>query len=480
MEDSRATDSNGNGDISPPAGEPKAHLGLFDAVSIIIGIVIGATIFRSAPLIMSNVKSPGLGLTIWALGGLLSLVGAICYAELASTYPRSGGDYNYLTRAFGPWLGFLFGWAQLVAVLTASIGSMAFVFADYAVQLWGLPKETTAWFAAGAVVAITALNFLGVVLSKLGQNLLTMGKLIGLAGIVAAGLLYGQTGAWHVEKPIGPLGMGVAMIIVLYAYGGWNDAAFVAAELRNRRHIATALILGTTAITLIYLAVNAAYISGLGFEGVRSSKAIASDVFKGPLGSNGERAMCVLVMVSALGAINGLIFTGSRVYATLGRDHPVFEWLGRWHPSLGAPIRSLTAQAAVALLMILGVGTELGRRYIDNLLTWVGMDAIPWDKYDGGFGTMLAVTAPPFWTFFLLSGLSLFALRQRDPDRERPFKVTFFPELPLVFCLTCLYMLIQAVDFAGKLTWFSVIPLLLGVPLYRLSEWLRTEPLASD
>ena len=461
-------------------GEPAARLSLWDAVSIIIGIVIGATIFRSPPMIFGNVENPGTGLAIWALCGLLSLIGALCYAELASTYPRMGGDYVYLTRAFGPWVGFLFGWAQLAAILTASIGSMAFVFADYAVQLWGLDPDWTAPLAAAAVLALTATNFLGVVLSKWAQNLLTLAKLVGLGAIIWAGFSAPHGDAWQVTSPVGPAGLGTAMIIVLYAYGGWNDAAFVAAELRKRRNIAVALILGTTAVTLTYLVVNLAYISGLGFEGVRASTAVAADVLGRAWPGTGNQIMCVLVMVSALGAINGLIFAGSRVYAALGRDHPAFGRLGRWHPTLGSPIGALAAQAVVALLMTAAVGTDYGRGMIDKLLTYCRTETVDWGRLGGGFGAMLAVTAPPFWAFFLLTGISLFVLRQRDSGLERPFKVRFFPELPMVFCAMCVYMVYQSVVWAGRLTIFVAILVLLGVPLYRLSERLRTGRWSSE
>ena len=167
----------------------KPRLGLWDAVSIIVGIVIGATIFRSPPLIMKSVPGPWCGLGLWGLGGVLSLVGALCYAELCSTYPRAGGDYAYLTRAFGPWAGFLFGWAQLVVIQTASIGAMAFVFSDYAVALWHpaenwpiskqisfLEKHWDAVFAGGAVGVLSLMNILGVVLGKWTQNLLSLAK----------------------------------------------------------------------------------------------------------------------------------------------------------------------------------------------------------------------------------------------------------------------------------------------------------------
>lgn len=456
---------------SQDQGQPiKAQLSLWDAVSIIIGIVIGATIYRSPQIIMNAVTTPWMGLAVWAVGGLLAVIGALCYAELATTYPRSGGDYVYLSRAFGPWAGFLFGWAQLAVVLTASIGIMAFVFGDYAVALWKLDEGWTAPIAAAAVVVLTLLNFLGVIFGKITQNVLTVVKVLGLGGIAYAGFTYGQPEVFQITTPVGNADLGFAMIMVLYAYGGWNDAAFVAAEVRDRRNIARALLLGTIGITAIYLVVNAAYLMALGFDGVRQSRAVASAVLAKPLGDRAGQAMSVLVMISALGAVNGLIFTGSRVYSTLGSDYGLFAWLGRWHPRFGSPVWALLVQALITLAMIAAVGTSFGRETIDQGLMAVGLNALPWEKYYGGFETLLAGSAPVFWGFFLLSGLSLFALRMRDPKIERPFSVPLFPWLPLVFCGTCFYMLYSAINYAGKLALIGVLPLLLGVPLYELSR----------
>src|SRR5438132_5380290 len=187
--------------MEPSGNDPQpvqAQLGLWDAVSIIIGIVIGAGIYETPPLIFKNVSGPWEGVGVWALGGLLSLVGALCYAELASTYPRSGGDYVYLTRAFGPWMGFLFGWAQLVVIRTGNIAMMAYVFADYAIRLWDFGAGNPRWFtetevaflyAATAVTVLALLNILGVVFGKGTQNVLTAAKVLGLGGILVAGFL---------------------------------------------------------------------------------------------------------------------------------------------------------------------------------------------------------------------------------------------------------------------------------------------------
>jgi amino acid transporter len=598
----------------------RPQLGLWDAVAIIIGIVIGSTIFKSPQLIMNSVSGPWMGLWAWTLGGLLSLIGALCYAELASTYPRSGGDYVYLTRAFGSWAGFLFGWAQLAVIITSSIGAIAFVFGDYAVGLWTLPgteppaqqqvvtpltqeqsavlgqlkgpgaratpeqlqalatltpeqfelvppgrgvsaeqlavlktvtpeqllglkqlqlledlrepatkatpeqlaalsalspeqrellytlrapgtgltpsqlavlktftsdqlatvkqlkqveraKELwTALFAGAAVVVLTVTNLLGVVLGKWTQNLLSLLKVVGLGAIVYAGFRHGTADIAAVQVAPTEAKFGMAMIFVLYAYGGWNDAAFVAADVRQRRNIARALILGTLLITVIYLAVNVAYLRALGFDGVRQSWTVAADVGKLAAGEQGLRAISLLVMISALGAISGLVFTGSRVYSTLGGDHSVFALMGRWSPRFGSPVWALLIQAAICVAMVVAVGTAPGRNAIDWCMIHLGLSSMPWKEYFGGFDTLVAGTAPVFWGFFLMSGLSLFALRQQDRGINRPFSVPLFPLLPLIFCGTCFYMLYSAIAYAKFLSLIGVLPLVIGLPLYYVSR----------
>ncbi|MCS6852383.1 MAG: amino acid permease [Gemmataceae bacterium] len=457
----------------------KAQLGLWDAVSIIVGIVIGSTIFRTPPVIFSNVSGPWMALGVWLLGGVLSLIGAFCYAELTTTYPRSGGDYVYLTRAFGRPVGFLFGWAQLAVILTGSIGAMAFIFAEYAVEYAGIEAERRepllVGLAVAAVVGLSLLNILGVSLGKVVQNVLSLVKVLGLAGVVVAGVVWGPAeyrtaAAWSVEFPP-QVGFGVAMILVLYAYGGWNDAAFVAAEVRDKKNLPRALILGTALVTLIYLAVNAAYLLGLGFEEARKFRPIAADVLALPLHRLGFQAMCLLVMVAALGAINGLIFTGSRLYSSLGAEHRVFAVLGRWHPLLGSPLWSLLVQMVLSVAMILLVGAQAGRDLIDAALLRLGLEPMPWERYFGGFETLFAGTAPVFWGFFLLTGIALFVLRVKDRGIERPFAlpVPFFPLLPLIFCGMCLYGLWSAATYARWVTLIGVVPLLAGVPLYFVS-----------
>ena len=521
-------------------GAESGHgkLSLWDTVSIIVGIVIGSSIFTTPPTIFENVGGPWIALGVWAFCGLLSFIGALCYAELATTYPRAGGDYVYLTRAFDRPMGFLFGWAQLAVILSSSTGAMAFIFGEYGNGLIGhhagaeygavseaekklnakvgdrkdldnkkkadmFPDEfkglddaqkalasrrnaldfQAAQMGITAVLALTALNFFGLVLGKWVQNVLVIIKLIGLALILIAALRMPADDAFSVPEGLQVTGPGwpLAMILVLYAFGGWNDAAFVAADLRDRRNITKALLIGTVGVTIVYLIVNFSYILSLGFMDARNWRpTIAADVLKRGFEDIGIRIgfrdiggkiMSVIVMISALGAMNGLIYTGSRVYLTLGKEHSVFAFLGYWNKTLKSPVLSLVAQALVTISMILAVGTAMGRDSIDAALVALIDTKIPWGQYFGGFNTLYAGGAPVFWIFFLLTGFSMFALRARDPKIERPFmlRAPWYPVLPIIFCGMCLFGFVSAITYAKWISLLGFVPLFLGLPLYWLS-----------
>jgi basic amino acid/polyamine antiporter, APA family len=462
---------------SDPALAITPTLGMWDAVSIIVGIVVGTTIFKSSHMVFLNTSGPWAAIGVWLLGGFLSLNGALCYAELATTYPRMGGDYHYLSVAFGRWMGFLFGWAQLAVILTGSIGAMAYAFADYGVQLWGgQPGETLATIAlaSGSILVLSVMNLLGVVVGKSLQNGLSAVKIVGLLGIFVAGVLCSSRGSLAAPGTSAGPGLGLALVFVLYAYGGWNDAAFVAAEVRGRqRNLPWALFLGLGIITLIYVLVITAYMVVLGFEGARNSQTPAADVMQRVVGDWGRSIICGLVMVSALGAINGLILTGSRIYAALGADHTLFARLSRWNQRRGAPATALITQGVIALLLVLAVGTDTGRHGIDGLLHLLGRSGLPWKDYGGGFDTLVAGTAPVFWTFFLLTGVAFFVLRFRDGQRVRPFRTPLFPLPPLVFCAMCGYMLYSSLTWAKWLSIIGLLPLAIGIPLYGISQLQR-------
>jgi amino acid transporter len=478
----------------------QGNLGLWSVVSIIVGIVVGVSIFQVPDDIAKFSSDPWTCLLVWAFGGLLAVVGAFCYAELATTYPRAGGDYVYLTRAFGPWCGFLFGWAQLIVILPASIGAMAIVFAGAATPIYelqdytGLGLSSELSYAVLAVLVFSLLNIIGVTLGKIAQNVLTAVKVLGVVAIMVAGFGWADANPldWRFGEPgthvgggvAGEIGWGsLAVILVLYAYGGWNDSAFVAAEVRNpRRNIPWALLLGVGAITVLYLLINLAYLTGLGFDGIKTGDVPARLLKKTPLEENGANAMRVIMMISALGAANGLIFAGARVYATLGNDHPLFGWLGFWRPGHGAPILALIAQALITIGMIVAVATAEGHRVINEAIGWLNegfatlnlqrltVQTNPDWQAAGAFKALVTYTAPIFWIFFLSTGFSLFTLRTRDAALARPFPVPLYPLLPFIFCMMCVYMLYQSTIYIGWQALFAVILVLVGVPLYWLSR----------
>ena len=402
---------------------PRRELTLFDSVCVIVGIIVGAGIYQSIPLIASCMPTAGSLIGIWAIGGVLSLIGAACYAELASAYPRDGGDYVYLTRAFGRPTGFLFAWAQMWVVRPGSIGALAFVFAEYFKELLPVPRGTghTLLYAAAAIVVLTTINAVSVRQYRWTQNLLTAVKVLGLAAVGASAFLPAVDAAAApsvASASNSTPNYYLAIILVLFVYGGWNEMAYVGAEVRRpEKNLLRSLFLGTAAVTLIYVLLNAAFVYALGFGGVQNATAIAADVAKRVAPGWGGKAIAALVCVSALSAVNGLIFTGSRITYAMGIEHPLWARLGRWNARHGTPIWSLLVQALVTLALVVGFGLR-----------------------EGAFGRLVTFTAPVAWFFFALVGMSLFVLRVRDPDVPRPYRVIFYPITPLIFCASSLFL----------------------------------------
>jgi len=437
---------------APPAA--PARLGLWDTISIIVGIMVGVGIFKAPAEVFQNASGPWQVMGVWALGGVFSLVGALCFAELASAYPRSGGEYVYLTHAYGRGTGFLFAWAQLVAIRPGGgIAMPAFVLADSAAQLWGLAAPGAVLLAAGAIGVLTLLNILGATLGKTAQNLLTLAKVAAIGGIVAAGFLWASPRPGAPLIPGGATSFVVMMMVIMYTYDGWNEAAYVSREVRDgRRNVPLALILGTTAVMAIYLLINGAYLAAFGFDGARAMRVGPADILTRTLGPAGGQAMNILIIVSVLGALTGVIFTGSRMFSELGADHRVFAPLGWWSPRLHTPVVSLLVQSGIGMGMVLGVGAV-------------------WQNPDG-FSQLLRWTSPVFYLFLVMTALALFLLRWREPKVERPFKVPLYPLTPLLFCGWSSFMLVGCLRDVRSDALMGLAVLLAGLPLYLLSQRL--------
>ena len=402
---------------------PKRQLTLFDATCIIVGVIIGSSIYKTSPLIAMNVSSPLALIGVWLLGGVIAFLGALCYAELSTTYPEDGGDYIFLSRAFGRRPGFLFAWAEYWIVRPGNIGMMAFVFATFAQKVlplhFGLTESVSqVVYAAGAIAVLSVMNLMGVKAGKVTQNVLTTTKVLGLIVVIIVGLTVAPAAEVVVTATSSTAANSdfrLALILVLFAYGGWNEISYVAAEMRNpQRDLFRAFLGGIALVTIVYVLVNLAFLRVLGLAGTASAQAVAADVLTHTFGDWSGRLINVLVCVSALGAINGMLFTGARIYYVVGKEHSLVAWLGRWSGRLDAPVRSLAIQAMITIALVIGFG-------------W----------YESGFERLFNFTAPVYWFFAFMVGTSLLVLRAREPGVSRPHPVPLYPWIPLFFCLTC-------------------------------------------
>lgn len=430
-------------DVAAP-GVPQAasRLTLKDTIALIVGIVIGAGIFETPALVAANVGSGAVLLGAWLLGGGISALGALCYAELATAYPHSGGSYYYLKRAFGSGLAVLFSWARLSVLQTGSIALLAFVFGDYMAQVWPLGSASAAGYAAGAIALLSLLHLGGLRGYARAQHWLTLATVLGLIGLgLGAPLLLPPTPlALAPAPPPAGAAFGSAMVFVLLSYGGWNEAAYISADLQQpRRTMVRSLLWSISLITALYLLVNLAYLRGLGLPAMATSGAIAADLARRLLGPTGAPLVSLLIALAALGSLNATLLTGARANCALGQDMA--------QKSLGHPAVAYGLQGAIALGLV-GLGS-LTR---------------------SGFETMVDYTAPVFWFFFLLSGVALLRLRRHPPDCPRPFRVPGYPVTPLAFCLVCGYLLYASLVYAGIGALVGVGVVALGLPLLRLAR----------
>ena len=410
---------------------PRPVLSVFDGAMIVVGIVIGAGIFRTPSMVAGVTGSIDWMLTAWILGGVLSLIGALCYAELASTFPNAGGDYHFLTRAYGRDVSFFFAWARVAVITTGSIALLAFVFGDYMSRVVSLGPNSSAIYAAITVIVLTVLNIIGLRESSRAQNVLTILEVTGLLLVTVAGLIATAPAAAPAAAAGAPSSgvpalFGLAMVFVLLTYGGWNEGAYISAEVKGGpRAIVRTLVLAIVVITIVYVAFVLAVLNGLGFAGMQTSKAVGADVMQAAFGPTGAQLIGVIVGIATLTSINATMIVGARTNYALGRDWPQLSLMSRWQGARNVPIVAFFVQGGIALALI-------------------GFGALQKD----GFSAMVEFTAPVFWFFFLLTGLALFVLRFREPTVARPFKVPLYPILPIVFIATCGYLFYSSVTYA--------------------------------
>jgi amino acid transporter len=429
---------------------PRPTLGMRHGLALCVGIVIGAGIFRAPAMVAGAATSEAMFLGTWALGGLLSILGALCYAELASAHPNAGGDFHFLELAFGRNLAFLYGWARLTVIQTGSLALLAYVFGDYLAALWPAGPYASSVYAALLVIGLSGLNWLGIRQGAGTQFWLTCAEVLGLVAVIIAGLFFAPE-AVTLPRAEREGSLGLVLVFVLLTYGGWSEVAYISAELRDaRRRMAPVMVTGLGLVTLLYVLVNWAYLRALGLDGVAGSQAVAADVMARAFGPAGAASISLIIAIAALTSANATVITGARTSYALGKAFPRLCWLGRWSVTRDTPGNAVLLQGAIAVLLV--AGATFGR-----------------DE----FGAVVEYTAPVFWFFLLMVGVAVFVLRRRAPPPPGCFHVPFYPLVPSLFCATSAYLLYSSIAYTGASALVGVVVLALGGLLLLL---VRTPP----
>jgi basic amino acid/polyamine antiporter, APA family len=425
------------------------------ATAMVVGTIIGASIFVQPSEITGRVPTVGGIFGVWLVCGVLTLFGALVSAELASTFPESGGVYAFLREAFGPWLGFLWAWAMFWTMHTGIIAAIATVFARYVGYFTPLGDLGTKGVAMAAVLVLSAVNYRGVRHGSVLQTVFTAGKLLAILGIIALGLAFG--GKAHVAaaaasasaaatQPAAAWGAGdfaLALVAGLFAFGGWHMVTYNAEETHDpRRTVPRALVIGTLVVTACYVALNAVYLYVLPLEVVATSDRVAAEAADAVFGHGGGAAMSVLVVFSTFGALAGIVLAGPRVYYAMARDGLLFPWVGGVHPRYRTPHRAVVLQAVWACVLV-GTGT-----------------------YRALF-TRVVYTE---WIFFGLMAVGLILLRRRAGVR-RDYSVWGYPWVPLAFAGSAFAIVANQVAAEPAESLIGLGLVLAGLPVYHF--WAR-------
>ncbi len=431
----------------------RKSLGLVDATALVVGCTIGAGIFRMAAPIAGQLSTVGLVMAIWIIGGLVSFCGALCYAELGAAYPRTGGDYVYLSKAYGPAVGFLFGWTKLFTERIGTIAILGFVFAEYLGFLFNYGPIGTRLAATGAILFLSGANILGIEVGKGFQNVLTALKILGLSVIVGLGFASGQ-GDPTLLRPWWPesvglktfQAMGVALVFVLWTYGGWAESTYVAEEMKNpRRTLPWSILFGLGLVTALYLLVNWVYLLYIPLNQMPGRPLVAAEVMRAILGPLGGGATALMVACSAFGALNGFILTSGRILLALGRDHSLFSRLAEVSPWLATPAWALAFNGLAALGLV-----------------WTGT-----------FDQIVTYSTVVISIFFAMTAFAVILLRIRDPETPRPYRVWGYPVTPILFVLAIGLFVVDVTFMQPQEALLGFGLLALGVPLYLWSRALR-------
>lgn len=426
--------------------ELRRELSLLDATMINVGTMIASAIFIVPATVALELESSGLVLLAWVLGGVVSLFGALCVAELGAAYPQAGGLFVYLREAFGPVWGFLYGWTVALVVNPASIAAIAVGFATYLQFFVPLTPGGIKLVAIGSIALLTGLNYLGVRPGATTQNVLTFLKVGALGALIVLGLLLPGGSAQHFD-PVWPAravpglvgAFGVAMVAILWAYDGWIEITYVGSEVKDPgRSLPVSILTSTAVVTLLYALVNLAYLYLLSPGRMAASPLVASDAAQVVLGSAGAALVAGAILVSTLGANNGIVLTAARIPYAMARAGVFFAWSGRVHPRFRTPGAALLAQGAVSGALAL-TGTY------QQLFTYVV------------FGS---------WVFYTLGCAAVIRLRRTAPGLARPYRAWGYPVTPLVFIAFATWLVAMTIIETPRQSMVGAAFILAGLPAY--------------
>jgi basic amino acid/polyamine antiporter, APA family len=426
--------------------ELRRSLTLFDMTMIAIGGTIGSGIFLTPSLIAGALPSPALIIGVWLVGGLMAMAGALTFSELAALMPRAGGEYVYLTEAYGGLVGFLFGWAYFLVCNAGGLGALSIAFATYAGYFVPLGPAGTKALAVAGLLLLTTINVLGVKAGAIFSDVFTVLKLAGIAGLIGVGFIFGSSSTTTFSLMPGAVpgglagGLATAMVGVLWSTGGWQHATYASGEVVNpRRTLPLAMVIGTATVTLVYVLVNVAYMFLLTPAQIAASPRVAADAVSRVLGSGGGALISLAIFISTFGVVGIYTLTAPRIYFAMAGDGLFFKRVAQVHPRFHTPAFAIVAQSLWAVVLILFWGT------FENLISYVVFTD---------------------WIFFGLAAASVFVFRRRNPDAHRASRVPLYPLTPLFFVgMSAWFVAVTLVQRPAQ-AWAGLAFLALGVPVY--------------
>lgn len=431
----------------------KRELHFWDSVAINIGIIIGVGIFRVPAEVAKHLTDPAVIIFAWISGGLIAHLGALCYAELSSRYPHTGGTYVFIREGYGKLPGFLFGWTEIVILRAGSIAAVAYVFSTYLRNFFALGPMSEKMIAVGLIGILTVINILGVKLGTRIQNIFSSLKVITILSMAAAIFFFAarrlDAPAFSAAQFFDPSNLNshslflfaAAIVPILWTYGGWHESAFMSGEFRDTKwELPASLLTSALVVTVLYVVINIAYLRVVPPAEMAGTKAIASEVFNRMFGSGGTVIMTAAVLVSSVGALNSTIMTGGRIPFAVASDYPKFKWAADVDSRFNTPRRSLEINGIWAGVLVLF----------------------------GSFEQLVYFCQFAQWLFFGLAGFSIFIARAKQKQMET-FSMLGYPFVPAVFTLIAACVCASIIWYTPKASLIGVILILAGIPVY---HWL--------